>query len=150
MLFVALAFYYRTGRVATVKTTEANCRTIPLSQSRTMKKRKKKKFPHHCSFAPFSRHHACERLYVKQIISARSVLLDLFRCVEPFRCVEFFRCVEKPVLYNVPLDQVGNVKVRKSIGSIYISWHNIILLCTSQCWVGRYIPIYLHVGAVLP
>lgn len=73
-------------------------------------------------------------------------LLDLFRCVEPFRCVEFFRCVEKPVLYNMPLelllDQVGNVKVRKSIGSIYISWHNIILLYTSQCWVGRYIPTY--------
>lgn len=124
MLFVALAFYYRTGRVATVKTTEANCRTIPLSQSRTMKKRKKKKFPHHCSFAPFSRHHACERLYVKQIISAQSVLLDLFRCVEPFRCVEFFRCVEKPVLYNMPLelllDQVGNVGTEIPWFTIYI------------------------------
>lgn len=120
MLFVALAFYYRTGRVATVKTTEANCRTIPLSQSRTMKKRKKKKSPHHCSFAPFSRHHACERLYVKQIISARSVLLDLFRCVEPFRCVE------KLVLYNMPLelllDQVGNV------GTEIIPWFTIYIL----------------------
>lgn len=124
MLFVVLAFYYRTGRAATVKTTEANCRTIPLSQSRTMKKRKKKKSPHHCSFAPFSRYHACERLYDKQIISAQSVLLDLFRCVEPFRCVEFFRCVEKPVLYNMPLelllDQVGNVGTEIPWFTIYI------------------------------
>lgn len=139
MLFVALAFYYRTGRVATVKTTEANCRTIPLSQSRTMKKRKKKKIPHHFSFAPFSRHHACERLYVTQIISARSVLLDLFRCVEPFRCVEFFRCVEKLVLYNKPLelllDQVGNVGTEIPWFTIYIlAQHNSALY---QSVLGR-------------
>lgn len=116
MLFVVLAFYYRTGRAATVKTTEANCRTIPLSRSRTMKKkRKKKKIPSSlliASFTPFPRYHACERFCGKQIISVRSALLELFRRVE------------KPVLYNMPLelllDQVGNVGTEIPWFTIYI------------------------------
>lgn len=126
MLFVVLAFYYRTGRVATVKTTEANCRTIPLSQSRTMKKKERKKNPliiaHLLPSHDITRANDC----MTNRLSAPGVyyLLDLFRCVEPFRCVEFFRCVEKPVLYNMPLelllDQVGNVGTEIPWFTIYI------------------------------